>query len=135
MPLIRVIHQLHYAKAEGRFKSIAFETSSDGGVSVFLSDCANEQSGNICEHIGRYYAAIAGDPPIYWEFSENVLPAGCHHETKVEAGKDPCHENIVGMNKKQSRNFFKQHTGTRLSLFTICDPDTGPRPLLAADLQ
>src|SRR3989304_8104156 len=107
MSLVRAIHKIYYAKAEHRFKSPAFEASNDGGISVFSSDCAIGNSQSICEHLNKYYVpiGIASTPAIYWEFDEQILPTGCQREPVIEEGKDPCHENIKGMTKKQSKNY------------------------------
>lgn len=137
MSIVRAIHPRYYSKEERRFKSPAFESSDDGGISVFSSDCAIRLSGTICEHLNVYYVSIdvAGIPTIYWEFDEGILPSVCHREMTIGAGEDPCHENIKGLNKNQSRQFFKRQTSNNLALFRICDPLTGARPLTELDIS
>lgn len=133
MRIVRAIHRLHYSEHEKRFKSIAFEASDDGGVSVFDANCAERESGSICAHLQKHYVPIdiASDPPIYWEFDQDILPPGCVVErTPTE---DPCHHDIR-LNKKKSKKFFKDQTKEKgLEPFMICD-NSGLRPLSEQDV-
>ncbi|MDQ3011200.1 MAG: hypothetical protein M3X11_10925, partial [Acidobacteriota bacterium] len=82
MAYIRLLNfSLHYSKELGRFKSPAFEnTGKPPGISVIDLDCANQTSGDACQHCTRYYAAVAETPVIFWEIPNQII----EDESRVE---------------------------------------------------
>ena len=78
-----------------------------------------------------YEQRIPEDPPIYWQFEEEILPAKCRIEQVTTASGDECHHNIYDLSIKQAKNVLKNNAATEN--MRICDgnPD---RPLTLDDL-
>lgn len=122
----RVIHPNDYDSEKGRFKSISFKPSSDGGISVFKTECGIRSNGTICSHIARYYDARTGNPAIYWEIPSTDIPSECQFKQTPSSTGDGCHLDILGWTEKES--------GRYIGACMICAP-TGTRPLRKEDLE
>jgi hypothetical protein len=111
MALIRIIHPDEYESRERRFKSTAFEPSSDGsGISVIESECAVAESGSLCAHAEiRYRSLIPSEPPLtFYLWTVAPLPDGCS-AVHSDDDEDPCHRNIVGFSSNdKAKKFFKR---------------------------
>jgi len=129
--LIRLIHGKHYDKRRKRFTSLAFKNSEGGGISVILGDCVDASRRSICQHIRTYYPArIAGEPPIYWEFPQSILPAEKCVEPHIDpAITDPCHANIERVCDSQAKQLLPRD----LAIYQIC-VNGKSRGLTEADL-
>ena len=135
MQLIRVINKrYHYDKNKGRFTSLAFKPSSNGGISVFCQKCAVEISGTICGHIQNYYSDVSGEPPVYWEFDSKILPSTHVIKESPSASGDECHRDIMNLSKRDAEQVFKKNTNYPDS-FKICLPCGGDRSLSIADKE
>src|SRR5438445_1408970 len=98
MEYVRILSRRHWGRRKSRFQSLAFKPSStDGGISVFDKQCAIRRSGNICGHIRSFYHHISDEPPIFWEFSNSILPQGTTFTNEVSDNGDECHGNITGL--------------------------------------
>ena len=130
--LVRLIHGKHYDKRQKRFRSFAFKNSSDGGISIILRDCVDDSKQSVCQHILIYYSTrIAGEPPIYWEFLQSILPAEHCVEPHIDpAIKDPCHANIQRVPNSQAKKLLP----TDLADYQIC-VHGGSRSLTESDLS
>jgi hypothetical protein len=62
------------------------------------------------------------------------LPQGVQLVSELSDTGDPCHVNIKGLNKPQSKKFFKQLQKQQSLIFRICSPQ-GERIATAADLK
>lgn len=110
MRWIRFVHSKFYDHDKKRFMSLAFNPSSNGGLSVVNEKCAVNTSGTVCANAKEYYPdRIIGDPPIYWIFDDSIFP--CDIDIKPDRSNgDPRHHNIFGLTQKQAGKTFKQHT-------------------------
>jgi hypothetical protein len=98
---------------------MAFRNSSnDGGISVISSPCVIELTGNVCDHIRRYYPTVGGHPIIFWEFEENILPEGYSLEKETSDSGDVCHHNIKGVSDSQAGKIIK---GLSVEEFSHCN--------------
>src|SRR5947207_13677169 len=132
MEYVRILSRQHWDGRKGRFNSLAFTPSStDGGISVFDKQCAVLRSGTICGHIRTFYHRISDEPPIFWEFSNSILPQGTTFTEEVSDQGDECHRNISGLDKKQARDVFR---GIGFQEFQMCE-DGSSRRLQLEDLQ
>ena len=123
MRLIRILNVKHYDPRKKRFTSVAFKPSTNGGISVFNKECVLEQKRTICSHIREYYPPpTSNDPPVFWEFEEQILPDECELEQQTSKSGDCCHYNINKLSDKKARKLFvnrqKEH---QLSEFKICE--------------
>ena len=126
MQYIRILSlKHHWDDHHKRFTSLAFRPSSkDGAISVVQENCAVETSGTICSHIPRYYGGIASDPPVFWPFSEEILPG--HRKIELSPTEDPCHYNILELSKKEAEIIFRSFNV--LANFSFCS-EAGPARL------
>lgn len=138
MGLVRYLNpQKYYDSEKKRFQSLAFCPSENGGISVVDIECAQGASGSLCEHGIKYYRTIgekpgpAGDPVIFWEIPDDLLPRDCEVRQSDSDTGDPCHHEIEKWNEKEARKTFKQ---IQLSEMKICAED-GIRPLTIEDLE
>lgn len=127
----RLIHPKDYDSETGKFKSLAFRPSSNGGISVVRTLCATETSQSVCQHVAHFYANQTGVPEIYWDIPSEGIPAGCGIEQSESATGDACHYDIFGWSKGAARSYFKS---INLEDMTICAGD-GERPLIKEDLE
>ncbi len=133
MPLIRIINiQKHYSKKRKRLAGMALRPSStNGGISVFDKDCANEESTTICKHIERYYPAVAGVPMVFWEIPTNAIPPlPCIAKATINSNGDKCHYEFFNWDSEQSENVIR---GVPLTDLEICT-DKGIRKFQITDL-
>ncbi len=129
MALVRLIHGKHYDKRRKRFTSLAFKNSKGGGISVILRECVDATKKSICQHIRTYYQArIAGEPPIYWDFPQSILPD--EHHVEPHATNDPCHANILRVSDSQAKELLPRD----LAVYQIC-VHGGSRSLTEADVS
>lgn len=130
--IIRLLHPYHYSETKQRYKSSAFSKSSkDGGVSVVDLDCIRQGTKSICDHITEFYPeSIAGNPPIFWRFTDAILPTNTKLVQKTSKFGDVCHHNIDNMSKAECKSFLKGHT---LLEFEICDSGA-PRTVTEHDI-
>lgn len=108
MEIIRVLSPKHFDKNLSRFSSLAFRNSTGprGGISVFEEECARKRSGDPCQHIDSHYWGISYQPPVFWKFSKDQLPANTSLELDDSHG-DPCHYNVFGLKDKEAKRFFQ----------------------------
>lgn len=108
MDYFRILSLYHYERRDKRFNSLAFKNSSrNGGISVISCECANRISGGVCIHIRENFPKHT-NPPIYFKFSENVLPVGCQFDLDDSQG-DICHYNLTGLSDKKAKDVFKDN--------------------------
>ena len=111
----------HCDRVKKCFTSLAFKpSSSDGLISLFDRDCAIRTNGTVCNHIKAIHSKLSGEPPIFWEFSPEILPEGVE---VLSSGNpdDPCHSHVSGLDDKASRRLFKT---IQLSEFQVCENGT-----------
>lgn len=124
MEAIRLLHRRHYDYRRRRFTSVAFKnTGEDPGISIIDYECILNTSNSICSHIREYYQRTAGEPPIYWRFNTEILPAEIELEQEDSLSGDKCHYNIKGLHDKEARKFFKKYND-KLHLFKTCQDDS-----------
>src|SRR5215204_4595478 len=104
----RVIHPNDYDVEKGKFKSLSFKPSSNGGISVFETLCGIEESGTLCKHVETYYNARTGNPAIYWEIPSDDIPEGCKFIPSLSSTGDKCHLDIFGWAENESRKYIKK---------------------------
>ena len=132
MAYFRIVHARSF-NSRGKPKDLAFKPSSDGsGISCVEVECAMDSAGDICSHIVKFYAGVAGDPFIYFVIPENEINsiAPCMFSQKDSTSGDKCHHNLTGLDKPTARNYI---TRKALSFFRICD-GTSSRTLELADI-
>ena len=141
MVAVRILNQKKYDNRRGRFRSEAFEPTSDGptdtpGISIIDAECVKNTSDNICAHIAEFYASTAGTPIIFWKFATQILPPEHCIKQKDSITGDKCHNNIHNLSKTQARNFFVKgdEYARKIHLFCICT-ETGIRRLAEDDLN
>jgi hypothetical protein len=69
----------NYDPDRKNLSSLAFRPSSDCGISVISRECIELSGSSVCGHIARFYKSISGEPPIFWEIPEDILPANCRN--------------------------------------------------------
>ena len=131
--LVRIIHQRHFDRNLGRFQSLAFKPSSNGGISVFCARCAVETTGSACQHIQRFYPEVSGEPPIFWTFNTSILPDEHIIEETLSDTNDSCHRDIKNITPRKAERIFKAHAKFPDS-FQICQACNSDRPLTLGDL-
>jgi hypothetical protein len=131
MGFIRIIHQKHYDPDRKTFSSLAFKPSSDGGISVISRECIALSGSSVCGHIARFYKSVSGEPPIFWEIPEVVLPANCQFIQEPSDTGDDCHHNLVGLSDREARRIIKR---TPLGEMSVCLETGDHRSLTEADL-
>ena len=131
MPLIRVLNAIWYDHHLGRFSSLAFNPSSNGGISVFHKDCAIRTSGDVCSHIDRFYKSVSGEPPLFWELPED-LEKLCELDSDLSDTEDACHDDIINLKKNRARQLFKRYH--KLGDIKICD-DGNERSAIEKDFM
>ena len=119
MEAIRLISTELYDHKLGRFQSTAFTNSSSRGISIIDKECIHESGACTCDHIRKYYQSIAGEPPVFWQFSTDILPDHCRLEQQDTPSGDHCHYNILGLTDRQAKRLFKEQTQDLSGLF-IC---------------
>jgi hypothetical protein len=139
MGYVRLVHPKHWESNRGRFSDLAYKKSTDGGLSVFDVECAEQDSGLICEHIRRYYENVGGDPAIFVVLEPADLPpaakvARTPSKSPVEiaagATNDECHHEVDGVGDKALKKALMK---VSLDRFRICDTQ-GVRALALSDL-
>src|SRR4051812_40177815 len=106
MELVLLIHIRHWDSEKKRFRSEAFEPSSDGsGISVVDATCARESSGSICDHARKYYPSVSSEPPIFWQFHfpGDPWPTSVALDESPSDSGDHCHRNLRGIAKKPAK--------------------------------
>ena len=121
MEIIRLLHIRHYDRRKQRFTSPAFKNFGNG-ISVIDQQCISNSGRTICEHIIAYYQSVASEPPIFWQFSSDILPQRSSIVPEVSTTGDICHYNIQGLSDKQARQFFKEYC-CGITQLLICRPD------------
>ena len=87
---------------------MAFRPSTTNkGISVFDKECAKETSGDICNHIEKFYSEIAGIPIVFWEIPAEIIPQGCRIKQSVSNKGDECHHDIFDWEAKESEKTIK----------------------------
>src|SRR5687768_12740262 len=130
MDFILLLHPAEYDTTRKRFKSTAFRPSSgDGGISVVECDCIEREGGCPCNHARRFYPSVSSEPPMFWRFSDSVLPQGINAQQQTTAEGDICHHNLIGFTASTSRSFWKSKHAKSLSAFTVCDESDKVVPL------
>ncbi len=66
------------------------------------------------------YRQITIDPVIFWQFDSAILPQGVQLVHERSDTSDPCHVNIKGLEKRQSKKFFKRLQKQQQLIFRIC---------------
>ncbi len=131
MQYIRILPRKQWDPTRGEFKSLAFKPSSDGGISVIAKPCADTESNTVCAHIRKKYSQIADEPPIFWEFSSDLLPDHARFVSTPGPGDDPCHTDIMGLRDQEARKVLK---AASFEEFSICE-NGEHRKLRASDLN
>ena len=133
MGFIRLVHSKHFDKTRGRFHNTAFKKDSrNGGISVIQRECIDDSGRTICEHIRQFYeSSVGGDRPIFWEFTEEILPAGYRIEQTHQQRDDKCHHDIFDISNNQQRRIAK---ALSIREMRICI-DGDHRQLVLADLR
>ena len=121
MEAIRLFHIRHYDRRRKRFRSTAF-TYFGEGISIIEKQCIITSSMTICEHIRTYYPTTASEPPIFWIFSTDILPAPSIIVPTISTTGDHCHYDIRQLSDNQRRNVFEKHAHNIASL-RICSSD------------
>src|SRR5271157_6284194 len=104
MQYIRFISRKHWDRNRRRFTSLAFKPSTTNrGISVVEHECLSALSYSVCAHIRRFYAAVAGEPPIFWQFSFEILPETVHIEITPSNTGDGCHRDLMGLSDDQAK--------------------------------
>ena len=106
MEYIRYFPRQHWDSRLGRFQSLAFRPSDDGGISVVEQPCATAGH-SLCEHLRIFYPS-AGEPPIFWRFSDAILPNTTSIVESPSDTGDTCHRDIINISNKDSSNIFKK---------------------------
>ena len=133
MPFIRVINiKYHYSKKKKKIAGMAFRPSStNGGISVFDKDCAENASGTICHHIERYYPKVAGTPIVFWEIPDESIPSlPCIVKPTDGGNRDKCHHEFFNWDYENAENTIR---AVLLEDLEICT-DNGVRQLQINDL-
>src|SRR5215210_256921 len=110
MGFVRVLHHHHFDLRHGRIVSYAFKNSSDGsGISVIDAECADLESGSVCQHIARYYPGQTDVPAFFWRIPDGTLPAppACRAVQRDSASGDRCHFDLQGLTDRQSGRLIK----------------------------
>jgi len=132
MGYIRLIHSRHYDRRKGRFTSPAFSISQNGGVSIISRECIDGSERTVCAHIRKYYPErITGEPSIFWEFSDEILPDGHRIEATASDFGDECHNDIFHVQRKHLRKII---INVPISDFNICTNDSH-RNLTTSDVM
>jgi hypothetical protein len=69
----------------------------------------------------RFYPEVVGFPIVYWLIQSSQLPQKTRIEPEVSDTGDPCHVNLKGLTKNESKKFFKDNYKPE-NIF-ICDND------------
>jgi hypothetical protein len=93
MQAIRIFHIRHYDRHRKRFRSQAF-TRFGNGISIIDEECILASGRTVCEHIKFYYPTTASEPPIFWRFSTDLLPAPYRIVPEISTAGDKCHYDI-----------------------------------------
>ena len=117
MQYVRIVPREHWDTNKKRFTTLAFKPSSDDGISVIEKQCLSEISASVCDHIRKYYPHISGEPPIFWEFPDNILPPSVRFIPIPSDRGDLCHRDVSGLSEKEARKIFK---GVSLEEFSVC---------------
>ena len=134
--LIKLLHPRNWDTQKGRFQSLVFRPSDDGGISVFCEVCATNTSGCVCVHAKKFYQSVTNDPPIYWMFDSGILPKNCLIVETPSTTGDLCHRDIINISRKSSEKFFKYHFRSNcldMDKLTICSSQ-GVRSLVESDI-
>ncbi|MBI2433662.1 MAG: hypothetical protein HYV26_12420 [Candidatus Hydrogenedentes bacterium] len=66
---------------------------------------------------------MASEPPIYWEFDTELLPASCVLVKHPSSTGDVCHYDLTRITRGEARRIF---AGVTLDHLTICLDDAAP---------
>jgi hypothetical protein len=129
MEYIRLLHPKNFDQKRGVFGELAFKKSStDGGASVLGLRCIEGRNVTPCDHIRGLYPSVAGEPPVFWIFREEVLPPGYRIP---QEGTDPCHHNIRDVSNTQLGKIIAK---VPIAEISICN-NGDHRPLTIGDLE
>ncbi len=135
---VRIINLKHWYDKDQRFSSTAFKPSSseqdsEKGISIIKIQCAEQESGSVCEHIKRYYPNIAGIPTVFWYIPDSLLPTSPCIELMIDPKiNDECHYNLLKISKGEAERLFSK-IWADINQFTICQENT-ERPLTKEDI-
>ena len=132
MCYIRLLRKEHYDATLGRFTSVAFKPSSNGGISVFDQQCAEETSRTSCQHILNFYAAITGSPVIYWVIRADVLPHQCSIRATPSDTGDLCHHDIE-LKRQVARALLPKSLDP--TCMFVCDGTGQSKPIQSSDVE
>lgn len=131
MECIHLIHPSKYNGNEDRWFRTAFRNNA-GSLSIIGCECMAVGGTTACEHIRKYdykqFTAVVGEPPIFWKFDTDILPAG--GRLRQQGRRDPCHYIVEGLDDGQLWPVFEN---VPLSDVSIC-ADRNYRPLTRDDL-
>lgn len=71
---------------------------------------------------------------MFWRFSTDILPDGYQLEKEPSLTGDPCHFNIKGLSRRESKRVFKP-VCDKLDEFRICQGHDNHRPLTRQDIE
>ena len=120
MRVIRLLHPNKYNKKQGKFTRAAFRNSKDDGcLSVVGAECIDAGGRSICAHIREFYQypGVVGEPPVFWEFESDLLPAP-HRLEPISIKEGDCHLNVAGVSDEALWEAFEK---TTVSDYSICD--------------
>ena len=107
MWFIRLSHPRHYDRTKNRFNSMALKKSSDGsGASIISRKCIDDTGKTICDHIRDFYPDVSGEPPVFWEFDEALLPNDSRIEQVTSESGDECHHAIHDVSNGKLRKLI-----------------------------
>ena len=135
MAYLRLIRPHEWHRRQQRFTRLAFHNSTaeyGGGISVVDQNCAQEQNGTVCAHIGRHYGKF-GSPVLFWLIKEGTLP---EHQIapEPEDADDPCHRNLIGIPDETAESLIKKDfEANQFANFLICE-DAGVAHLVDAEV-
>ena len=137
MQYIRLLHLRDYDKSKGRFTSICFRNSTNGGISVIEFDCAKKQSNGACQHIKKFYHPVPAKTPfIYWVLNDSDLTKFLDNMRlvqKITETGDSCHYDIMDVKNNKAEKFFdkfgKPHSNPKIYLCTGDDSDLLTMPI------
>ena len=134
MEYIRLLHPRNFDPYTNKFTSVAFR-DGNGGASVIRRDCVDATGASLCQHVGRFYPNVGGEPPVFWIFEETRLPPDHRITPKRSRSGDDCHHDITANDTKALNKALKALLKNRLpSDFSICDRGGTHRPATLQEL-
>ena len=109
MELACLLHIADFEPKLDRFRSCAFDNSSDGGgISVIQRECILKESGCVCSHFRKFYSSIISEPVLFFVFSPDELPPGWGLKQEPSTSGDICHHNVTNLSDNKAKKFFKR---------------------------